>query len=165
MKQYYLTNKHLKIIINSRYCEVVSMRANNKEYIYQQDDVWKKSWPILFPWTGKMNNDAYFYQNKQYNMPKHGFLRLIKNWKKRQYFKNKIVFSSTKLFWPEYFPFAFKVKIIYSIHKHVFSNEFIVKNCSNKTMYYGFGWHPAFKFQSNSAVVDATKNSKLIFNA
>lgn len=78
---YILKNENLTAQISKNPFELVSLKKDGKEYVYQQDSTWKKSWPICFPITGKLINDQYRLDDKTYHMTGNGFFRAIADWK------------------------------------------------------------------------------------
>ena len=51
-------------------------RANGLEYLWQADPaVWARHAPVLFPLVGRLPDDAYHYEGRDYKLPQHGFAR------------------------------------------------------------------------------------------
>jgi len=51
-------------------------KSTNYEYIWQRDPkYWTDSAPNLFPIVGHLKDNSYQYQQKTYEMPKHGVVR------------------------------------------------------------------------------------------
>src|SRR6188508_2130646 len=73
-----LENDHLKVRINEKGAELNSLISKDTglEYMWSGDPaVWGKTSPILFPIVGALKKDTYTYENKSYNLSRHGFAR------------------------------------------------------------------------------------------
>lgn len=131
-------------IISSLGAELVTFCKNETNYIWTVDNLfWNKTSPILFPIVGKLQNDTYSLNGKQYNLPRHGFARdfefdLIE--KK----ENSLIFS---LIQNEetinLFPFDFELQIAYTLSDDKLEISYLVKNNSETTMPFSIGAHPA----------------------
>ena len=75
---HYIENEYLKIGVKEFGCELTSVysKENNCEYLWQGDPAyWSGQSPILFPIVGRLIDDKYSLDGKEYEMPKHGFAR------------------------------------------------------------------------------------------
>lgn len=142
---YFLKNKNLEATLSSDPFELISLKKAGKEYIYQQDSIWKKSWPICFPITGKLINNEYQLADKIYTMMGHGFFRAITAWKVLTYTADTLVveYRTTKEFYHQY-PFLFKLEVTYQLEANKLINKVKITNLDLKPLPYNFGWHPAF---------------------
>ena len=73
-----LENEKVKVSFNllgAELCNFVN-KKNNKEYLWQADEsVWARHAPILFPIVGKLPNNTYLVNDKEYTLTQHGFAR------------------------------------------------------------------------------------------
>ena len=121
-------------------------KDNKLEYLWNGDPAfWGKHSPVLFPIIGTLRNNEYIYNNKTYNLGRHGFAR-EKTFTVTDQEKDQIRFmlradaeSRTV------YPFEFEFSIIYSLNGNQLSVQYEVKNAGPDNMYFSVGGHPAFK--------------------
>lgn len=144
---YYIENEALKIGVKSFGCELTSVysKENGYEYLWQGDEkYWSGQSPILFPIVGRLIDDKYLLDGKEYSIPKHGFARKTE-WALAEKTENSISFSledteETLLM----YPYKFKVTVTFSIKENKLSVEHKIDNLNSYTMYCSLGAHPAF---------------------
>lgn len=145
-----IKNQYLEAEFSEIGAELISLKSNNKEYIWNGNpEFWGKHSPILFPIVGTLKDDTYYYENKSYQLSRHGFARD----KKFQLVKHedcKIVFSLKEddetL---QDYPFRFELQITYELLYNQLKVEYSVSNNSNSKMYFSIGGHPAFALQNS----------------
>lgn len=138
---------HLKAIIDEKGAELVSLKSKTTdiEYIWQADPThWKRHAPVLFPIVGKLKNDTYQYQGKNYHLSQHGFAR-DKDFTLVEQTKDKVRFSlksdeETK----QVYPFEFELIVGYQMLEDGISVSYEVVNPVDETLYFSVGGHPAF---------------------
>jgi len=146
---YSLENNEIKIKIDSFGAELKSLISldENIEYLWQANPkFWNRSSPILFPIVGKLLDNTYIYENKEYSMSQHGFARdkeflLVKQNKTMLKFLLKDDEDSLKIY-----PFSFELYITYEIKDRSLKVSYEVINKSNDKMYFSIGAHPAFNW-------------------
>ncbi|WP_121626443.1 aldose 1-epimerase family protein [Poseidonibacter antarcticus] len=146
---YSLENNEIKIKIDSFGAELKSLISldENIEYLWQGDPkFWNRSSPVLFPIVGKLLDNNYDYENKEYSMSQHGFARdkeflLVKQNKTMLKFLLKDDEDSLKIY-----PFVFELYITYEIKDRSLKVSYEVINKSNDKMYFSIGAHPAFNW-------------------
>ena len=145
-----LENEYLKIEINSKGAELNSIynKKKNIEYMWSGDPAfWGKKSPVLFPIIGSLKNDTYYFENKAYQLSRHGFAREMEFEVTNQN-ASAITFtlirSNATL---EKYPFQFKFDIIYSIKDKQLQVTYRVVNKGDisQKLYFSVGGHPAFK--------------------
>ena len=130
--------------------ELCSLKKRNKEYIWNADpEIWSKHSPILFPIVGSLKNDTYSFENKQYQLPRHGFARdmefeLVAS---SEISASYLLKSNAKTL--EIYPFKFEFYVNYFLHNNELKTSFIVKNLNNFEMPFSIGAHPAFALENN----------------
>jgi len=162
---YHLENDFLKITVNSQGAELKSVfnKSNQKEVLWQANpEFWGKSSPVLFPIVGTLKNGIYSYDNKEYNLPRHGFARDY-NFKVEEVSHSQLIYSlesSSETL--QLYPFVFKLQIIYTLQNNSLHVEYKVENLSDvETMYFSLGAHPAFKVGKKA---DDFSDYTLLFN-
>ncbi|MBU5364502.1 aldose 1-epimerase family protein [Enterococcus devriesei] len=140
-----ITNDFLEATINEKGAELVSLRANEIEYIWQADpQYWGRHAPILFPFVGRLKDNQYSYQGKTYPMGQHGFAR-DKEFKVLEQTKEKVTLvltsdGETK----KVYPFDFSLTVSYEIWGEGVRIRFDVENTGEEEMIFALGGHPAF---------------------
>lgn len=142
-----IENDNLKVVISSFGAELQSIQTKDgKEWLWQGDtETWKDRSPNLFPYIGRLVNQKYQYNNTEYTMKIHGFVKYMELKVEKQA-EDEITFmlesnEETKAS----YPFAFKLYIHYKLEGNRLMNLFEVENTDEKTMYFGIGGHPGFQ--------------------
>ena len=143
-----LKNDLLQINIKSKgaeLCNITSVK-NTTEFMWQANpEIWGGHAPNLFPIIGCMKDDHYIYNNKVYQMPKHGFVRRSDGFKIKSQTDSCITFtiaSNDELY--EFYPFLFELDITYTLSKNTLTIKHTVTNKDDKALYFSLGGHPAF---------------------
>lgn len=147
MMIYELKNDYLTVRVSSIGSELQSIKNNQGlEYVWQSDkNVWPRQAPILFPIVGRLKDDHYFVDGKEYKMTQHGFARdqeftLISNDDDELVFQLTDNAESKKIY-----PFKFQLTVTYKLNENNISVFYEVKNISDiKTLYFSIGAHPGF---------------------
>ncbi len=72
----FIKKQNIEAVINTKGAELFSLKKDGKNYIWDVNtDFWNKTSPILFPIVGALKNGEYQYNNKTYQLPRHGFAR------------------------------------------------------------------------------------------
>ncbi|MDC2839460.1 aldose 1-epimerase family protein [Limosilactobacillus mucosae] len=123
-------------------------KSEGFDYIWN-DDLWPKHAPVLFPAIGRSEKDAYFYNNQEYEMPQHGFVA-DQDFKVEKNTGNCLILSLTdNEITRKYYPFAFKLTIIFSLNMTGITFKFNVENIDSKALSFSLGSHPAFNVPIN----------------
>jgi galactose mutarotase-like enzyme len=147
-----LENEFLQINIHPKGAELQRLynKQTNIDHLWSGNATyWGKFSPILFPIVGTLKEDTYYYNDKSYNLPRHGFARekefIVKNKT-----ENEITFSLT---YDEatlkVYPFLFELQIKYTLYEQDLTCIYQVKNIGNTEMYFSIGAHPAFAITGN----------------
>lgn len=145
-----LENEYLKIEINSKGAELNSIynKKKNIEYMWSGDPAfWGKKSPVLFPIIGSLKNDTYYFENKAYQLGRHGFAREM-DFEVTNQSASAITFTLIRNnLTLEKYPFQFKFDIIYSIKDKQLQVTYRIVNKGdiNQKLYFSVGGHPAFK--------------------
>jgi galactose mutarotase-like enzyme len=142
---YTINNDFLTATFNPIGAELLELKTNQHNYIWTVDEqFWNKTSPILFPIVGKLKNETYLYNNKIYNLPRHGFAR-------NQIFKvieqtaTAILFSiESSAETKEIYPFDFELQIGYTLEDKTLKVSYKVINKNDFDLPFSIGGHPAF---------------------
>lgn len=140
-----IKNNYLTVTVNELGAEIQSILCQDEEFLWDgRKEIWSGRAPILFPICGGLKEDKYMFDDKEYNMPKHGY---VKNtvFEVESISETKAVFlhkstEETK----KIFPFDYELRVIYSLDGNKISTEYRVSNTGNKSMYFSIGSHEAY---------------------
>ena len=140
-----ISNSNISATINTIGAELISLTKNNKNYIWQVDEMyWNKTSPVLFPIVGRLKNDTYIFKGENYNLPRHGFAREME-FAFEQRSESQVVFElnetdETKI----KYPFDFKLLMAYTLMDNELVIEYFVRNQTDEVLPFSIGAHPAF---------------------
>ncbi|TRX20531.1 aldose 1-epimerase family protein [Flavobacterium franklandianum] len=146
-----ISNSNLTAQIKHLGAELFSLKnKQNKEYIWEGNPTfWGKHSPILFPIIGSLKNNSYIYNEKEYELNRHGFARemefeLIKKTEESATFSLFSTLETKKIY-----PFDFELQICYSLKNNKLNIDYKVINKNEITMPFAIGAHPAFALPGN----------------
>ncbi len=139
-------NDQLSVNINEKGAELQSIKLKGLEYLWQANSkYWGKHSPVLFPIVGELKDGKYVFDNKEYNLPRHGFAR-DKVFEARQSSSDNAIFTlQSNEETLAVFPFQFIFQVEYEIVDNELSCSYIVQNTAESDLYFSVGGHPAFK--------------------
>lgn len=148
---YTIKSDRLTAAINSCGAELVSLKSDKEEYIWQ-GGVWREHAPLLFPACGRIAGNTYTYGGKEYTMGIHGFTRRSE-FSLVEASESRIVLKltdneSTR----ESYPFAFALIAEYSLEGNTLHASFTVQNTDSKPLPFMFGWHPGFTLWGDAPI-------------
>lgn len=140
---YEIQNTKYKIKVDSFGAELKSFSLKNEEYLYLGDSkYWHRSSPVLFPIVGRLKNNNYIYNNKNYTLPIHGVAR-------HQEFLLKDQNDTTLSFvlkeneqTIKHYPFNFELTLTYTLEDQGLKINYTVR--SDEEILFSLGAHPAF---------------------
>lgn len=148
-----LSNHQLTASFATKGAELQSLvsKETNINYIWCGDaNYWGKFSPVLFPIVGALKNNTYIFNEKPYQLPRHGFARDM-DFGFEKIAENEIVFtlahSDETL---KVFPFEFILSLRYKLIANTLSCTYEVKNLATNDLYFSIGGHPAFAVPLNS---------------
>jgi len=144
-----LKNKNLEVLIDKTGAEIKSIKniQENKEYIWDgKPEYWARQAPILFPIVGRVSDDKYMVDGKEYNLNQHGFARDL-DFSVEQSNESSVVMSIS---WSKetlkIYPYKFKLKVTYRLDGNKLSIKYEVQNEDEKVIYFSIGAHPGFNW-------------------
>ncbi|WP_137862028.1 MULTISPECIES: aldose 1-epimerase family protein [unclassified Sphingomonas] len=136
----------LTAVVNPQGAELWSLKdAEGRELMTDADPAfWTGRAPLLFPIVGRLMDDKYRIDGKEYALPQHGFARrqpfaLIDQAPDRAVFR-LIDNAETRAA----YPFAFALEAAFSLRGATLAMDITVTNTGNADMPASFGFHPAF---------------------
>ena len=142
-----LENEIIRVTITSKGAELQRLfnKQTGMEYMWSGDAAyWGKHSPVLFPIVGSLKNDTYYFKDKAYTLPRHGFAR------DKIFVAEKI--SDTEAVFTireddqtiEVYPFAFTLKLRYSLNAAAIGCTYEIYNSGKEDLLFSVGAHPAF---------------------
>lgn len=147
MENIVLKNDLVTATINLDGAELVSVKDNkdNTEYMWQADpEVWKRHAPVLFPIVGKLKDDHFFYNDKEYKMTQHGFARdmTFEIAEQSEGFVSLVLKASSATL--AKYPFDFEFYVNYTLNERTVLIEYQTINPVDDDLYFAVGAHPGF---------------------
>ena len=142
----YLQNEELKVEIRELGAEVQSVKTKEgRECIWNGEAAyWKGRAPHLFPICGRLRDNKYIYDGKEYTLGSHGFARLF-NFEAEKIDDLSAIFTLTENeITLKNYPFAFEFKIKYTLEGRKLNVEYNVYNKNEKDMYFSVGGHEGY---------------------
>ena len=148
--KFQIKNQFLEASFDSLGAELISLISKGREYIWEGNPAfWDKQSPILFPTIGSLKEDTYFFEEKKYHLPRHGFAR-EKEFKVIEQTDSKIIFSlKSDEETLNVYPFIFELQIEYRLVQNQLEVHYKVKNNSEDEMFFAIGGHPGFALSEN----------------
>lgn len=161
-----LDNGKIKICVNEKGAELVSVVCEGREYLWQGDpEFWGRHSPVLFPIVGSVFNKKYRSHGKEYTLGQHGFARdtdftFVGKSDDEVWFE---LDSSPET--KEKYPYDFKLEIGYKLAGRSVKVMWKVTNPSaDEDMYFQIGAHPAFHWPllPDEAIAAGTEAMKAV---
>jgi len=144
----HLENHLFKVTIKKIGAEICSFKSKQSdlEYIWQGDaKIWGSHAPVLFPIVGGLKKDSYLYEGKEYNLPRHGFIRKNDQLELVNHSDTELVLQlSANETTREVYPFEFIFQIKFQLINHKLLITHRIFNTDQKELYFSLGAHPAF---------------------
>lgn len=144
---YTIENDHFSLSVKETGAELTSLKSKKTgfEYIWQGNaEIWYGQSPILFPVIGRLLDDKYRLNGKEYSMQKHGIVRkkpfnLVEKTDSSLTFIQSDDEESLKIY-----PYHFDLFVTFRFTDNGIEVSHKVVNKNDSVMYYSFGAHPAF---------------------
>lgn len=137
-------NEDLQVKVSTLGSELQSIydKTTETEYLWQGDkEIWSGRSPLLFPFVGRLKNDSYIYEEKKYDMPKHGFAKKSE-FAVDEHHENTAVLTLKSGAYKHIYPFDFTLQITYQLIGRKLRIVHRVMNDGDKDMYFSLGAHP-----------------------
>lgn len=158
---YVLENNALYLECTEDAGQILHLKKNGTEIMYQGDQGWSGRNPTLFPIVGNTYDGTYTIDGKTYAMKNHGLIRYAKLTGEKV--GDSLVFSLSSN--PEtlaQYPFDFHYEIAYTLENNQVHVDYKIQNTGKVDMPFGFGLHPAFllrdKFSNYHVSFDGNTN-------
>lgn len=144
-----ITNNILEVEAAVHGAELLSIRKDGKEYVWQGDpEFWGRHAPVLFPLVGKVWNDEYRVDGKVFQLGQHGFARDMGFEPIPQENPDMMAFRLASCeHTRSLFPYDFELTVEFELDGNTVTKRDIVRNTGAAPMYYMIGNHPAFLYR------------------
>lgn len=144
---YKAENENFTLAVKEMGAELNSLKSKKTdiEYIWYGDEsIWYGQSPILFPIIGRLLDDKYTLNGKEYSMEKHGIVR-----KKPFVLSGRTEDSLTFIKAQNEdtlkdYPYNFELKVVFQLTDSGLRVTHRITNTDEKEMLYSFGAHPGF---------------------
>ena len=141
-----MENAILKITVADRGAELKSITAlsDGTEYLFDSNPTWwKYSSPVLFPIVGKLVDNKYRAEGKEFTLPGHGFARTSDFWLVDTT-DNALTFAlESNAATLKVYPYKFRLEISFELIDNEVKVGWRVTNTDDKEIYFSIGAHPA----------------------
>ena len=143
---YEISNHELCVTVNDRGAELWAVRsADGAEYLWRGDSAyWEDRAPLMFPFCGRVQNDTYSYEGREYNMGCHGFAQ-AELFSARRISEEEIAFTlCSSRDTRKNYPFDFTLEVTYRLEGKRLSLSMRVENTGEGALPFMVGAHPGF---------------------
>lgn len=154
-----IENDQLRVEVAPKGAEIkrIYNKETDKEMLWSGDaKFWGRVSPVLFPIVGRVANDVYYVDGKEYSLSQHGFARdeefaLISCSEEKLWLE----LSSNEASLAKY-PYPFSLRIGYELDGSQVTVKWEVENTGESEMAFSIGAHPAFstKLEGEDALSD-----------
>lgn len=143
---YEIQNDRMIVQINSLGGSIVSMRdKDGTEYLWQKNPAyWGDDAPHLFPYIARLTDGKYIFEDKEYEMDIHGFLKDTELTAETENAESLTLMLKSSETTKKQYPFEFTLHMDYVLKGDTLSVTYRVDNQDDRTMYFGIGGHPGF---------------------
>ena len=141
-----LKNDKLEVHLHPKGAEIHKIIGleDNMNYMWKRDKAyWANSAPILFPIVGKVKNDTYYVDGKEYHLTQHGFAR-HNEFEVEMQNDHEVIFTLDDEKFHDVYPYKFKLYVHYVLNENQLECHIKVVNKDQQMIYFGVGGHPAF---------------------
>jgi len=168
-----IENEYISADFSAKGAELQSLknRKKNLEYMWSGNpDFWGKYSPVLFPVIGALKDGTYYFEGREYQLPRHGFAR-DRTFNVEQLNQTEVTFTLTHdQETLKCYPFEFILKLHYKISGVELTCSCTVINPVGKSLLFSFGNHPAFAtpvssgLKYNDYYLQFNKDNKLTYH-
>lgn len=146
-----ISNGNVNVEIDEIGASIRAINVGERSIMWNGDSKWwGRVAPFLFPIVGRLIDNEYIYNGNIYPLGQHGFLRDAM-FKVVEVSKDSVTLrlesdeASKKVY-----PFDYCVDIFYAVSLTKVDIKACIKNLSDDTMLYSFGYHPAFNISDDA---------------
>ena len=141
----FLENEKLKVAIKKLGAELKKITFCGEERLYDgSSDYWSGSAPVLFPICGRVRDNTYILDGKEYTISPHGFAKnmlfTIESCDK----ESAVFLLKSNEETLKSYPFEFEFRVKYTLNDNSIKVEYEARNLSDKNMFAALGSHEAY---------------------
>lgn len=164
-----LKNSELEVHLHPKGAEIHKIIGlkDQMNYMWKRDSqYWANSAPILFPIVGKVIDNTYRVEGKEYHLTQHGLAR-HNEFNVENQTDQEVTFTLDYQNFLDIYPYKFKLCVTYKLDGNQLACHCHVENLDTKEIYFGIGGHPAFACpmyeneSSNDYYVEFEKNETI----
>lgn len=144
MKKITLSNDSLTVILSTFGAEIVSVKKEGKERMWQGNAVWERCAPVLFPICGALRDGTFISDGKKYTLPKHGFAKDMEFELESADKTHAVLLLKADNETLKIYPFLFEIRVIFTLIGDKIEIQYKVKNADCKQMYFSVGGHESY---------------------
>ncbi len=144
MQNIVLQNHRMQVQISPLGAELKSAKCDGTEYLWQGNELWDGTAPVLFPICGRLLDKQYTLNGKAYNMDIHGFAS-TQTFAVEQATDTEVTFllCDNEQTRAEY-PFSFAFRITYRLQGTKVTMVYDVQNKGTTPLYFSAGSHETY---------------------
>jgi galactose mutarotase-like enzyme len=141
-----ISNEFIHAAIDPFGAELVTLAHHGQpNVLWEKDNIhWNRVAPNLFPIVGRLKNDSYTFEGKEYKMSQHGFARDRVFDLESQSATSVTFLLKSDQETREKYPFEFEFRVIYTLENTALHIAYSTRNVGNEIMPYSVGGHPGF---------------------
>lgn len=141
-----LKSNELTAIISEKGAEIQSVKSKNgTEFMWCGDEkVWSGRAPILFPICGKLKEDRFEYNGKEYSLPIHGFASTSEFFVEYSDDTKAVFLLKSNQETLACYPFEFEFRVIFELKSNELTVTYNVQNKTDGEMLFSVGGHEAY---------------------
>ncbi len=141
--KYNLTKDNYEISVDTLGAELTELKKDGVNYLWTKTPpFWQRHAPVLFPIVGKLKNNSYVYEGREYSLSQHGFAR-DSEFELVAETSNSLEFRLIENKNPNY-PFDFNFFITYTLSTEGLRTSYRIVNEGSKVLPFSVGAHPGF---------------------
>ncbi len=145
-----IDNGVLKVNISSLGAEVISVKKDGKERIWEGDpQIWNGHSPILFPICSGLLGGYYEHEGKRYEMGAHGFAKKMEFEVISKENTSATFLLASNEQTKKVYPFDFEFRVHFKLNGDKLGVYYIVENKGSETMYFNVGCHEGYKLEGD----------------
>lgn len=162
METFELNNGTISAKVSEMGAELTSIVFKGQEQLWQADPTfWKRHSPVLFPIVGRLWDDKYRVDGREYTLSQHGFARdmpftLVSHTPTEARF---VLRSNAETL--EKYPYQFKLEIEYRLTANSIQVTWVVYNTDVREIHFQIGAHPAFYLRDFNPADDIHGNFRI----
>lgn len=146
-REFTIENAYLKVTVSALGAQLRSVvrKCDGVEHLWQVDkDVWAFQAPILFPYTGRVVDDAIEAKGNLYEAPLHGFARHMEHELIDRTGDTLVLELCSCPKTLEKFPYEFRLLSTFTLENDTLHHTLTVENLDTEQLPFGIGYHTGF---------------------